>query len=385
MDNEQIIKKLEWLDEQRKNEAEAVQRLRAHINGLGGSIASVSKQMEDLSGEVSRLAATAGRISQFDEALSKHRAEISRQLEDAENRRTKKEKQIESLRTNDHRKVVKSVDELRRELARLDAIKDILVQQSEEDQRLNRGLGELISRFSETETLLEDCTLRLVSLEEANAQESKRINEVQTDLTGIKRKVEDLRNMIDSTDDRTRKFEVSIGELKSSDKERSDQLETWTDEQRMKLVDFEKRWSDWENRFDAFEVVATNVEEKIIAYDQTHRAIKQMQGQLEDLLERLERRITEVREMQRLAEDRIKQDWAAFVSDETKKWTTYKLSSEERWKEHQRVHEKLSVAVEKLEALRSEIREDLDLLVERQARRVNELVALTREWVKDQD
>lgn len=385
MDNEQIVKKLEWLDEQRKNEAEAVQRLRAHVNELGGSIASVSKQMEDLSGEVSRLAAVAGRISQFDEALTKHRAEISRQLEDAENRRTKKEKQIESLRTSDHRKVVKSVDELRRELGRLDAINDILVQQSEEDQRLNRGLGELSTRFSETETLLEDCTLRLVSLEEANAQESKRINEAQTDLTGIKRKVEDLRNMIDSTDDRTRKFEVSIGELKSSDKERSDQLETWADEQRMKLVDFEKRWSDWENRFDAFEVVAKNVEEKIIAYDQTHRAIKQMQGQLEDLLERLERRITEVSEMQRLAEDRIKQDWAAFVSDETKKWSTYKLSSEERWKEHQRVHEKLSVAVEELEILRSEIRGDLDLLAERQARRVNELVALTREWVKDQD
>jgi chromosome segregation ATPase len=155
------------------------------------------------------------------------------------------------------------------------------------------------------------------------------------------------------------------------------------DEQRMKLVDFEKVWSNWTKRFDAFEAEAREIEEKIQAYDRTHRTIKQMQSQLEQLLERLERRITEVSEMQRLSDERMKQDWAAFEADETKKWSTFKLSSEERWKEHQRVHEKLSDVISELELLKTEIRTDLDELMERETQKVNQILELARQWIKD--
>ncbi len=155
------------------------------------------------------------------------------------------------------------------------------------------------------------------------------------------------------------------------------------DEQRMKLVDFEKEWSDWAKRFELFEKEAREVEEKIQAYDQTHRSITKMQGQLEDLLERLERRITEVGEMQRLSEERIKQDWTAFEADETKKWSTFKLSSEERWKEHQRFHDKLGRTVSELEELRTDIRADIDELMERETRKLNELIAFVRQWLKE--
>jgi hypothetical protein len=110
-----------------------------------------------------------------------------------------------------------------------------------------------------------------------------------------------------------------------------------------------------------------------------------MQGQLEELIERLERRITEVGEMQRLAQERMKQDWAAFEADETKKWSTFKLSNEEKWKEHQRLHEKMGAELDSLEELRSKIREDLDLLIERDNRKVNEIIALARQWLRDQD
>lgn len=385
MEDGQIEKRLDWLDEQRKKDVEQYQRMQVRMKDLEGSINSLSGRLEEFTVEVSKLSATASQIAQFDEALSKHRAQVSRQLEESEERRTRKENQLEALRKSDQKKIAKSVEEIRGELRRFEPIEEQLEQRSAEDIRLNRKLNALEEEIKETSSKVNDQVMRLVSLEESNVQESKRINEIQAEITILNRRIEDLRNLTDTVEDHTRKIDVSLSELKSSDKERSSQLEVWMDEQRMKLVDFEKQWSGWEQHLDTFEKEAREIVEKIQAYDQTHRSIKQMQGQLEGLLERLERRITEVGEMQRLSEERMKQDWAAFEADETKKWSTFKLSTDENWKGHQRVHEKVSSALEELKDLRSGIREDLDALAEREARKVNEIVALTREWLKDQE
>lgn len=385
MENEQIDKKLAWLDEKRKTDTESLQRAQTRMDELERAMGSLSKRIEDLSSELSRLSAAASRITKFDESLSKHRTEVSRQLEEAEKRRTQKENQLEVLRKSDQSKISKSIDEIKRELGRFEKIDQHLDQQRTEDIRLNRELGELSEKIEQLRSEQADQRIHIVSLEETLGQDTKKIGEAFTELAAVKRKADDLRNALEGVEDRARTLEIGMSELKASDRERSDQLEVWTDEQRMKLVDFEKRWVEWEKHFDTFEKESQEIEEKIRSYDQTHRSIKQVQGQLEELIERLERRITEVSEMQRLSEERMKQEWSSFEAEETKKWSTFKLSGEERWKDHQRLHDKLSTSIDELKDLRAEIRADLDLLTEREARKVKEIVALTREWLKGQE
>jgi DNA repair exonuclease SbcCD ATPase subunit len=385
MNSEQMEKRLDWLDGERKKEVEETQRIKTQLNEIDRAIASLSKRLEDLSTETSRLAATSSKIAQFDETLSKHRTEVSRQLEEAEGLRTKKESQLEALRSTDQKNLAKSIEDMKRELRRVDLVDETIEQQRSEDIRLNRELRELSTGLEKAEALLNDQNLRLVSLEEWSGQETKRSTGVQSNIASINRNVEDSRNSVDAIEDRARKLEIGFAELRASDKERSDQLDLWEEEQRMRLVDFEKQWSQWGERFDLFEKMANDIEEKIQAYDQTHRSIKQMQDQLEGLLERLERRITEVGEMHRLSEERMKQDWAAFEAEETRKWSTFKLSNEERWKEHERMHSKLADTVTELSELRVEVREDLDMLIEREARKANEILSLTKQLLQDLD
>ena len=52
-----------------------------------------------------------------------------------------------------------------------------------------------------------------------------------------------------------------------------------------------------------------------------------------ELNTKLERRINEVTEMQRLAEDRLRQEWVSFKTDDQKRWTGYSLSSEESFRD----------------------------------------------------
>ena len=77
-------------------------------------------------------------------------------------------------------------------------------------------------------------------------------------------------------------------------------------------------------------------------------AAKRSQDAYNDLNQKLERRIAEISEMQRLAEDRVRQEWVAFKADEQKRWTSHSLSLEEAMRDMRKDLDKLEGRVTQL-------------------------------------
>ena len=155
--------------------------------------------------------------------------------------------------------------------------------------------------------------------------------------------------------------------------------------QDLKIVEFEKTWKEWGQRTSAFEKRAEAIDDRMVAYEETHRILRKMQGDLEEVIERLERRITEVGEMQRLAEDRMKHNWGEFQSEDHRRWSTYTLSLDERWNEHNRMHEKLRSDID---GIYPNLSDGLDRLGEIEGsdrRRLAELLSTIREWMTELD
>jgi hypothetical protein len=69
------------------------------------------------------------------------------------------------------------------------------------------------------------------------------------------------------------------------------------------------------------------------------------------MAQKFERRINEITEMQRLAEDRFRQEWVTFKADDQKRWTSYTISQDE-------IRKDVRTGVEKLEE-RFTVLEDL--------------------------
>jgi hypothetical protein len=108
-------------------------------------------------------------------------------------------------------------------------------------------------------------------------------------------------------------------------------------------------WKDWETRFGIVEKQATEVETQLQKLEITHRDAKRSQQVLEDLTQKVERRINEITEIQRLSEDRIRQDWVTFKADDQKRWTNYTLTQEEHRNEINRQGEKQTERITQLE------------------------------------
>ena len=87
MEQDQLEQKLSWLDEERRRGLDAFEALTDRVAELEARLKTNAKQFEDLSAELARISAMATQVNAFDDSLHKHRQEVSRQLEEAENRR----------------------------------------------------------------------------------------------------------------------------------------------------------------------------------------------------------------------------------------------------------------------------------------------------------
>jgi chromosome segregation ATPase len=347
MEVEQIDKQLEWLDGERRKDSEIVTRLTERLDSLEKDEKSRADQMKEQASEVTRLAGLAARINQFDEALGKHRQEISRQLGDAEDRRSKKEKDIEDLRKADQKEIGKKIEANRKKLEELQEIKRATKARQDEEVRLTRRIDSVEKHLDEFDTRNEDQIRSIASMEEGRKQDSRRIADAQSDLGELRKKAD-----------------------------------TWAEQQRGRLAEFEKDWKLWEERFLAFEDQATELSNRMLAYEEMYRGLRQLQQELDEVMDRLERRITEVSEMQRLAEDRFKQEWSSFQADEQKRWNSYRLTSDEQWREHERVHGGVDSDVELLDENLSQTMEDLSFIKEFESKQVSELFAVVRKWAE---
>jgi chromosome segregation ATPase len=385
MDQKQIEKRLKWLDEQRIKDSEQLQALLDRNKFLEEAIEKLDKKILGLSDETSRSAALATRIHQMDDALAKHRNEISRQLKDVEERRTEKEKSLEALRKTDQKGFSKKLDDVRKELLRLEKFEQLLENRRKEEIRINKELNTIKEQQESMVEEFEAGKRTTVSLSENQKHVSKRLTKTESLLERHKKGLDGATARADALENLSRRLEVRANEFQASEKERSGAQELWMESQGLKIVEFEKTIKGWGQSHSAFEKRAEAIDERMIAYEETHRNLKQMQSELEEVIERLERRITEVGEMQRLAEDRMKHSWGEFQSEDHRRWSTYTLTMDERWNEHTRLHDKLRSESDEISSNLSNGLERLGEVEVSDRRRLAELLSTLREWMTELD
>ncbi len=380
METEQIDKRVSWLDEQRRKDALEVSRLEELLEALNESARQQSQQLRDLAGEVARIPALEARIRQYDETIANHRSEILQQLDTQDERRIAREKQLESLRSIDQKKVVEEVDELRNKLKVLDRIDEALDVRRREELRISRTMDGIETKINQATTASENEQRTVSGIKEAGEKNNQRINELENRGSSVSKSVDELRSLINSLEDQLQKLSARAEVVELGERELRQSQNLWMEQQAARLAEFERAWIAWEKRFADFEIQSDDLKERIESYEETHRSLRLLRDELNDVVERLNRRIEEVSEIQRLSEDRFKQEWSTFQTDIQKRWSSFKLSSEEQWKEHGRKHETNSDQLEQLLARSDTALSSIEQLDRSSKERISDLVALVQEW-----
>jgi chromosome segregation ATPase len=385
MDMDQLAKTVQWLDDERRKDKQEIAALQERLAGLATENAGLTRKLQQLESDLATSTAVLQRLAKIDEILDGYREEMTRQLDELEQRRTEAAREDERLRKVEREGLNKSFSELRKGIENNARLERESQARREEENRISRLVAELQNKVTEFNRFVDERARSAGVLEEGRRRDAKRITDLQTDLTDLRKRTDQNRGKLDVVEDVARRTEVRAGELMVAEAERRSLQTQWVETQALAQAERDRAWSELRDKTEAALKTLEGYGHRVDQYAETNREIKRAADEFKQTVELLERRLTEAPEMQRLAEERFRQEWAAFLADDQKRWTTHMLLRDEQWREHDRLTAKEQ---ERLEILEEQMSEALDTLRHMQAvdaNRLQSLLNLLREMMAEYD
>ncbi|GAB1471928.1 hypothetical protein MASR2M66_28060 [Chloroflexota bacterium] len=380
MEFEQIIKRLDFLDKQQRETRDTLAGLKDSVASFDTTVNAVSKQIKTLSKQVSEIIPAAKRVDQFETLITKQRTEILKLIEDKEKTRLKTEKEADKWVTNEIIELQKVLEQVKNSVDTTELKKQIK-ERADENTRTTNLMAELRLTIEEVKRSNEDVRHTVQANEEVRKNDLKRIADVQGELTSLRKRTDEAREKSTINADTLKNIENRITDLLASEMERKQLQAVFLDQQRIAQGDRERAFKDWQEKFSIFQKEAAGVETQVQKLDEALRNAKKAQEAYLDLNTRLERRINEVTEMQRLAEERLRQEWISYKADDQKRWTGYNLSSEESFREIRKDVGKYESSISALNEISQVLQDQLHQTTDASEKQLQEMMNVVHEWM----
>ena len=382
MEFEQIVKRLEWLDKQQRQNKDALDKLDERLSSFETTVNAVSKQIKTLSKQMTEVGPTSKRLEQFETLLGKQRVEIIKIVEEHEKTRLKSEKetskqtQIELDQLNNAVALLKTTTTTNSQ-----EIKKQLKERSDEIQRMLNNISDFKTSVEAATRSNEDVLHSLQAMDETRKNDLKRIADVQGEITSIRKRIDENREKTIIQSDSIRNVENRFSELLASEAERKQSQTAFIEQQAIAQLDRDRAWKEWKSKYDDFQKEAASLDTHIQSLDEALRGAKKAQETYLELNTKLERRINEVTEMQRLAEDRLRQEWVSFKADDQKRWTGYSLSSEESFRDIRKDVQKFDERIISLVDISQVHQDQMHQTTDTSEKQLQELMNVFHEWM----
>ncbi|MBK7319802.1 hypothetical protein [Candidatus Villigracilis affinis] len=380
MEFEQIIKRLEWLDKQQRNNQDALTGLDGRLESFETTINAVSKQMKNFTRQITDVSPMEKRLDQFDTLMTRQRAEFVKLLEEKEKEQTRVTREnLKYVQTEltEIQKVIANI----KTTTNLTEIKKQLKERGDEMQRVLNNVADLKFRVDEVARTKDDAVHALKAIEETRKNDLKRVADIQGEVTALRKRVDENRDKATITADSIRNVENRFTDLIASELERKQAQAAFLEQQTLAQIDRDRAWKEWKEKYESFQKEAANLDIHIQNLDEALRGAKKAQETYLELNTKLERRINEVTEMQRLAEDRLRQEWVSFKTDDQKRWTGYSLSSEESFRDIRKEVQKIETRITPLDDAAQVVQDQLHQTTDATEKQLQEMMNVIHEWM----
>ena len=382
MEFEQLVKRLEWLDEEHRKTRSSIITLEERMTALEGKIDTVAKQLKPLPKQIADISNTAARLNQFDAIFKKQREDMNKAIDEIEKRYQTREKELTKRHQQDFEPILKALSDLRQTMdSEFPPIKRDIKARVLEENRLRQEIQELKPPIEAAKRAAEEATLVQHAFDENRKQEAKRVADLQGEIAALRKRIEEAKAKADLNADSWKNMDIRIKELIASEAERKAAQIAFIDQQTLAHFDRERMYKEWKQRFDSITIQTETFDTQVQALEEMLRSAKRAQESYNELNVKLERRISEITEMQRLSEDRLRQEWVTFKADDQKRWIGYTLSQNEGTKDVNRALQKLEERIPPLDEAIQTLQDQLHQTADAAEQQLQELMNVAHEWL----
>ena len=379
MDIDQLAKTTDWLDKERQKDQKRITELTERINALASENNALTQRLKSMESDLTKALTLAGRVGMVDNLVSQARVDVSKQIESLELRRAESERELERLRQVEREGLNRSLADMKKSLDTLSRLDQDNIARKEEERRMNKVLLDIQPKLEDISRRDEERSRGMSAIEETRRQDARRTMDAQTELSELRKLSDEHKAKFEILEDLVRRNDARLGEMLALENDRRMTQSAWMESQALSGAERDRAWGELKQRADELLREFDEFSRRMELYGETHRKMKQTLDDYHTNVERIDRRINEGAEIQRLNDDRFKQEWNAFLADEQKRWTTHMLLRDEQWREHDRQNQKELDRADSVEEQARSALEAARRLQERDAARLHALAALLRE------
>jgi chromosome segregation ATPase len=380
---EQLEKRIEWLDSERRNDKTNLASLQNRLTILEGENMNLRKQIKELEVLINRNANQISNMDKYDNRIDRLNIDLTKQIREVNERADLNISEAQKRLKVEIDSTKKTIAELYSMSEKFDPINTDIASLKMENTRLVRLIEEQKAKVLEVGRFDEDYRRSLHLLEEGRRQEAKRLTDLQGEVASVRKRLEETRARFDSFSDSFRTFDTRIAELQANEKDRRESQSQFIDRVNSSLVEKDKVFANWEKRFVEIDQFNANLSSQIETLENIRLSVTKAIQSAEDVTQRFERRINEITELQRLNDDRYRQEWNVFKSDDVKRWTNYMLAQEEQNRETTQQYTELTRQLQEIDDLTALMRDELDALSRETLRHVQTILLAYQESIQN--
>lgn len=380
-DLEQLRKKIEWLDGERRSDKTTIASLLNKISSLEADNNGFTQRIKQMENDITRLTTLQGGQETYENRIERLKKDINQKI-------TEETSKLDTKQTEQSKQLKLELDAASKTLnsffTPIESISDIhkeIKYQKTENLRLSNSIDELKKKINEVSQFDEDYKRSLHLTEENLRQDAKRISDLQGEVISQRKRLEENRSRLDMTNDNFRQVDNRINELQSLERDRKETQSAFIDKINLLNIERDRLFKEWKERFDKVEKINLDLEAKLTELENTHKSVNKSIAGMDDITNRFDRRINEITEINRLNDERFRQEWTAYKSDDQKRWTNYILGQEDQHRDMTRQLESTSLRVKELSDAIQSLQDSLNQISQDSIKRFQTILKTYQESV----
>lgn len=362
MDLNQAARLIEWLDEERRRDKATIATLQERLAQQQETMETLTRRITSMESDTTTLRGQVSNNTREVEIIDQLRREMQQLIESVEAKRLTAERELERRNEIAREAIARPVRELTDKLTRVERQTTELPAINTEKDRLASTVSALQQRVDDLYKRMEDPERRLTFLEEQRRTDARRLGELETEAPETRKTLEGIKPKMVLLEDLTIRNERKVQEVQNGDRERREQMQQFIDQQTLLMQQRDRQVNDLIKQFGENDEVMKRNNERFEMWSEAYREMKKIIDDFQRIGDRLERRINEVAESQRLSEERFRTEWNDLRADDQKRWKQFNTATDDVWRQHDNEFGRFVKQLADIQALFAPVQDSLNRL-----------------------
>jgi hypothetical protein len=338
MEIAQLAQMVNWLDEEHRRDRAEIARLQQRLESQSADTIEQARRLQELEGRLAQTQAQLARFNQVESAISNTKTELTALVERDNEARAAMQRELERARMGDREVLSRELSEIRRELPRMTRIEESLEMRAVEDVRLSELIMGVRNQVGGLAKEVEERTRQIPFLAEQRTSDTKRIAQLQQETVELFKRTEALSGRLPLLEETLRKGLSEAEKVPGTVDQIREQMTQFMEKTRVTLVDREQLIARWQETMDEQKGMVQQAYERMQSYAQQIEISRRTVNEMQDFKDMVLREQSQVQELQRLAEERIRREMDEFREDFEKRRRKGELRQEHLWSEQEKAN-----------------------------------------------